>query len=385
MSWVKYFCLTVDEWSVVNESLPEEKESGKSYRGAMTMKKKILFFDTKPYDQQFFDRANQAAGFEIKYVKSRLNPDTAVMAEGCDALCAFVNDDLSAATAERLQATGLRAVALRCAGYNNVDLKTFYGNIHVMRVPAYSPHAVAEHAMALILSLNRKTHRAYYRTRDNNFAINGLLGFDLFGKTAGIIGTGKIGRITAEILRGFGMRVLAHDPFPDAEWAQKSGVEYLPLTDLYAQAHILTLHCPLTAENHHLINAEALAAMRDGVMIINTGRGALIDTPALVEALKSHKVGSAGLDVYEEEDQYFFEDFSNEVLDDDVLARLLGFPNVLVTAHQAFFTEEALTGIAETTLENLRQFFAGEPLVNEICYQCCDKPCRKKEEGRCFE
>lgn len=345
---------------------------------------KILFFDTKPYDRQFFDQANAAFGFDIKYLKNRLTPDTASLTEGYDAVCAFVNDDLSTETCEILKKNGVKLIAMRCAGYNNVDLQSVYEQIRVMRVPAYSPYAVSEHTVALMLSLNRKTHRAYYRTRDNNFAINGLLGFDMHGKTAGIIGSGKIGRLVAETLRGFGMNIVAYDRFPNEAWAKEQKIEYVELEELYARSDIITLHCPLTDENHHMLDKDAFAKMKDGVMIINTGRGALIHSTDLIDALKSGKVGSAGLDVYEEEDAYFFEDVSSQVMTDDTLARLLSFPNVLITAHQAFFTQEALTNIAETTLQNVRDFEEGGPLKNEVCYQCDKDSCAKETRGRCF-
>ena len=331
---------------------------------------KIIVFDAKSYDEEFFDRANEGSGHSITYAKYRLSPENAITAQGYDVVCAFVNDDLGEATIAQLIKGGVKLIAMRCAGYNNVHLDSCHGNLPVVRVPAYSPYAVAEHAVALMLSLNRKTHRAYYRTRDSNFAIAGLLGFDMHGKTAGVIGTGLIGRLVAEILRGFKMDVVAYDPYPNQEWAELNAIRYVPLKELYHAANIVTLHCPLTAQNHHLIDLEAITQMRDDVMLINTGRGGLIDSKALATALKHGKIGAAGLDVYEEEDQYFFEDFSNEVLTDDTLARLLSFPNVLITSHQAFFTEEALTNIAETTLGSIRDFAEGKPLTNEICSQC---------------
>ncbi|MFA7256264.1 MAG: 2-hydroxyacid dehydrogenase [Kiritimatiellales bacterium] len=346
--------------------------------------KKVIFFDAKPYDREFFDLANEERGYEIKYINNRLSADTAPLAAGYDAVCAFVNDDLSGPVTDILFNKGIRMIALRCAGYNNIDLKSVFGRIHVARVPAYSPYAVAEHAVALILTLNRKTHKAYNRTRDSNFALAGLLGFDLHGRTAGIIGTGRIGQILAEILKGFGMRVLAYDRFPNADWAAEAGVKYVTEEELYRQSDIISLHCPLTPETEHMINAARLAQMKDGVMLINTSRGALIQTQDLIDALKSGKIGFAGLDVYEEEDEYFFEDRSGEVLTDDVLARLFTFPNVLVTAHQAFFTKEALTNIAETTLGNLDAFFHGETLDNEICYHCGKEVCPRKTSGKCF-
>jgi D-lactate dehydrogenase len=346
--------------------------------------KKIMFFDAKPYDQEFFDRANAAHGYEIKYISNRLSIDTVPLTAGYDAVCAFVNDDLSAPVVDGLHQNGIRVIAMRCAGYNNVDLKAVFGKIHVGRVPAYSPYAVAEHAVALILTLNRKTHKAYNRTRDGNFSLGGLLGSDLHGKTAGIIGTGRIGQILAGILKGFGMRVLAFDRFPNADWAAGAGVEYVELGELYRQSDIVSLHCPLMPETKYMVNAESLAQMKDGVMLINTSRGGLIQTKDLINALKTGKIGTAGLDVYEEEDGYFFEDRSGEVLTDDVLARLFTFPNVLVTAHQAFFTREALINIAETTLGNLDVFFRGETMANEICYHCSKDSCQRKSTGKCF-
>jgi D-lactate dehydrogenase len=346
--------------------------------------KKLIFFDAKPYDREFFDAANQKHGYEIKYINNRLSEDTVALARGYDAVCAFVNDEITKPVVDELYESGIELIAMRCAGYNNVDLNAVYKKIHVVRVPAYSPHAVAEHAAALILGLNRKTHKAYNRTRDGNFALRGLLGFDLYGKTAGIIGTGRIGQVLAQILKGFGMRVLAYDRFPKADWAQEAGVEYVELETLYGQSDIISLHCPLTQETEHMINKKSLSHMKDGVMLINTSRGALIRTEDLIEALKSGRIGSAGLDVYEEEDDYFFEDRSDQVLTDDVLARLLTFPNVLVTAHQAFFTKEALFNIAETTLSNIDQFFAGGPIDNEVCYRCSTNDCARKETGKCF-
>ncbi|MCU0857500.1 MAG: 2-hydroxyacid dehydrogenase [Pontiellaceae bacterium] len=346
--------------------------------------KRIIFFDAKPYDHEFFDAANRRHGYEIKYIPNRLSADNAPSAAGYDAVCAFVNDDLSAPVAAILHRNNIRIIAMRCAGYNNVDLNSVFGKIHVVRVPAYSPYAVAEHAVALIMALNRKTHKAYNRTRDSNFSLSGLLGFDLHGKTAGIIGTGRIGQVLAGILKGFGMRVLAFDRFPKTDWAAGAGVEYVELDELYCQSDIISLHCPLTPETKYMINEESLSRMKDGVMLINTSRGGLIQTQALIDALKNLKIGAAGLDVYEEEDGYFFEDWSGEVLTDDVLARLFTFPNVLVTAHQAFFTREALRNIAETTLANLEAFFQNGRLDNEICYRCTKEACPRKKEGACF-
>ncbi len=344
---------------------------------------KIAFFDTKPYDKKSFEVVNEGFGFDIKFFKNHLNPDTVSLAQGYDVVCAFVNDDLSREVIEALATYKIGLIAMRCAGYNNVDLESAYKHVHVTRVPAYSPYAVAEHTVALMLTLNRKTHKAYQRIRDNNFTINGFLGFDMHGKTAGVIGTGKIGRILIDILNGFGMKVLAYDKFPNEELAQSGKMTYVSLDDLYRQSDIISLNCPLNTETYHMINKDSISKMKETVMIINTGRGPLIDTKALIEGLKTRRIGSAGLDVYEEENEYFFEDFSQEVIDDDVLARLMTFNNVLITSHQAFFTEEALHNIADTTLTNIRDYFSDKALVNEVCYQCDDN-CRKDREGRCF-
>jgi D-lactate dehydrogenase len=341
---------------------------------------KIAFYDTKPYDKVWFDKLSQEYNAEIKYFDFKLNAETACLSKGCVAVCIFVNDTADTETLGILHENGVKLLALRCAGYNNVDFKTAYGKIHVVRVPEYSPAAVAEHAMALLLSLNRKTHRAYARTRDANFSINGFIGIDLTGKTAGIIGTGKIGRVMAGICKGFGMKVLAYDPYP----AQDLDVEYIGLDELLRTSDVISLHCPLVPETKHIINAESLKKMKSHAIVINTSRGALIDTSALIEALKSGTIGGAGLDVYEEESEYFFEDLSDTIIADDELSRLLTFPNVLLTSHQAFFTEEAMREIALTTMENVRAFEANKPLENEICYKC-DKNCEKKnKEGRCF-
>jgi len=326
----------------------------------------IAFFDTKPYTRKVFTEMNAGYGFPLKFFAHRLDADTAVKAKGLAVVCAFVNDRLDRAAVDALVAQGTGLLALRCAGFNNVDLAAAKGRLQVVRVPAYSPEAVAEHAVALMLCLDRKLHKAYARTREANFNIEGLLGFNLSGKTAGIIGTGRIGQALARILRGFGMTVLAYDPFPDAEAAASLGMAYVALEELLGRAHIVSLHCPLTPDTHHLIDARRLALMRDGVMLINTGRGALIDSPALIQALKARKVGYAGLDVYEEEEECFFEDKSATGLEDDVLSRLLSFPNVLVTSHQGFFTQEALEEIARITLESVRAFAEGRALENEV-------------------
>jgi D-lactate dehydrogenase len=283
-----------------------------------------------------------------------------------DVACIFVNAVADAPVIDELVANGVKLIALRCAGYNNVDLNATRDRIKVVRVPAYSPYAVAEHTLALMLTLNRKTHRAYNRTREGNFALSGLMGFDMYGKTAGIIGTGKIAKILIKTLRSMGMEILAYDLFPDNDFAAREGIKYVSLDELYANSDIISLHCPLTKETEYIINDEAIAKMKNGVMMINTGRGKLIDTQALIKGLKSKKIGSAGLDVYEEESEYFFEDRSNRVMDDDVLARLLSFNNVVVTSHQAFFTQEALENIAETTLKNIQDFIEGRELINEV-------------------
>jgi D-lactate dehydrogenase len=334
------------------------------------MNKKIAFFDTKPYDKKSFDEINKKFSFDITYFDARLSAQTAVLSENHDGVCAFVNDVVDHSVIEQLVKHEVKILGLRCAGYNNVDFDKAYKNIRVVRVPAYSPYAVAEHAVALMLSLNRKTHKAYYRIREGNFSINGLLGFDMYNKTAGIIGVGKIGKCLINILKGFGMKVLAFDPYPDEQYAEESGIRYASLQDIYKEADIISLHCPLTKDTEYMINAETIALMKRNIMIINTSRGKLIDTQALVKGLKSGVIGSAGLDVYEEESEYFFEDKSTEMIFDDTLARLLTFPNVLITSHQAFFTREALHNIAETTLNNFKAFFAGEELKNEICYKC---------------
>jgi D-lactate dehydrogenase len=343
--------------------------------------KKIAFFDAKPYDKEYFNAHNQ--DYDITYYETHLNARTARLGEDFDAVCAFVNDSIDEKVIQSLYEHGVKIIGLRCAGYNNVDFKAAYGKIHVVRVPAYSPFAVAEHAVALMLTLNRKTHKAYLRTRDGNFSLSGLMGFDMNDKTAGIIGTGKIAKCLISILKGFGMKIIAYDPYPDMDYANSKGISYVTLEELYRDSHVISLHCPLNEDTEHLINKNSLSLMQKGVMIINTGRGKLIDTKALIESLKARHVGAAGLDVYEEESEYFFEDKSQEMIDDDVLARLMTFPNVLITSHQGFFTGEALDKIAQTTLENFNEFFAGGFLKNEICYQC-GKTCVKKEKKRCF-
>jgi D-lactate dehydrogenase len=334
---------------------------------------KIAFFDTKPYDRPWFDRLFSEYGCEIKYLDYQLNADTAGLAADCQAVCVFVNDDIDKSAIDALSGIGVGLIALRCAGYNNVDLKAACDRgIKVVRVPEYSPAAVAEHSMALLLCVNRKIHRAYSRTRENNFNINGLIGFDLRDKTAGIVGTGKIGRVFAQICGGFGMKVIAHDPNPSEEFRRYG--EYKPLEQVLRESRVVSLHCPLIPQTRHMINAESISTMKDGAVIINTSRGGLIDTPALIDALKSKKLYGAGLDVYEEEADYFFSDYSAEIITDDDLIRLLSFPNVVMTSHQAFFTEEATREIAVTTLKSVQAFSEGRTLENEICCDNVRKP-----------
>ncbi len=330
---------------------------------------KFAFFDAKPYDKTSFDRFGADNGVEFKYFETKLNEDTVDLAHGYDGVCVFVNDTVNAAVIDRLCEMGVRAVALRCAGFNNVDMKHAFGKIHVMRVPAYSPYAVAEHTMALLLTSIRRIHKAYIRTRDFNFSLNGMTGFDLHGKTIGVIGTGRIGRVFIDICRGFGMKVLAYDKFPAPDLDNGDTVRYVPLDDLLKNSDIISLHCPLTEETYHLIDDEALSKCKRGVVLLNTSRGALVDAEALLAGIKSRKVGAACLDVYEEESDFFFEDFSGHILDDDVLARLISMPNVIVSSHQAFLTEEALANIAETTVMNIVTLFATGQCENELCYR----------------
>jgi D-lactate dehydrogenase len=328
---------------------------------------KIAVFDTHHFDREPLEAANKEHGHQLTFFEARLTAQTATLAAGFEAICAFVNDRLDEPTLKTLHGLGTRLVALRSAGYNNVDLQVAKKlGIRVVRVPEYSPFAVAEHAVALVLALNRHTCRAHARVRDWNFSLDGLVGFDLHGKTVGVVGTGRIGAAAAKVFLGFGCRVLAYDVNPRAELAKDGGLTYVPLDKLMAESDIITLHLPLTPESHHLINPKTLASMKRGVMLINTGRGALVDSQALTEALKSGQVGAAGLDVYEEEEGVFFRDLSDQVLQDDVLARLLTFPNVLVTSHQAFLTREALGNIAKTTVQNVTAFERGEALVNEV-------------------
>jgi D-lactate dehydrogenase len=322
---------------------------------------RVVVYSTKPYDRKFLDEQNAATGalHALEYLEARLDTHTAVLAQGYDGVCIFVNDNADASALQALKAQGVRLIALRCAGFNNVDLKVAAElRLSVARVPKYSPYAVAEHTIGMMLALNRQLHRAYNRVRERNFALDGLLGFDMHGRTAGVVGTGKIGAQVALALLGFGCRVLAHDQYVSAD-LERAGVRYVDVATLLQESDIVTLHCPLTPETHHLINAQSLETMKQGVMLINTSRGALLDTRAVLRALKAGKIGYLGLDVYEEEGPLFFEDRSAHLLQDDVFARLLTFPNVIVTGHQAFFTREALQRIAEVTMENITGFEAG--------------------------
>jgi len=346
---------------------------------------RVAFFDTKPYDRAAFEKAAEKKeyhGIRIKFFETKLNEDTAELAHGFDSVCVFVNDTVTATVIDRLCGAGVRVLALRCAGFNNVDMKHAFGRLHVLRVPAYSPYAVAEHTMALLLTSIRRIHKAYIRTKDFNFSLNGLTGFDLHGKTVGVIGTGRIGRAFIRICRGFGMKVLAYDKYPAGDLAEDSSIRYVSLDELFAGSDILSLHCPLTEETRHIINAQSLARCKPGVVLLNTSRGALVDAEALLSAIKSRQVGAACLDVYEEESDLFFEDNSGHIVEDDTLARLLSMPNVIVTSHQAFLTEEALAAIAETTLQNITGFFEKEQCPNELCFRRDSaEDCR---DGRCF-
>ena len=325
---------------------------------------KFAFFDTKPYDKAAFEK-NNSAGIEFKYFETRLTPDTAPLAAGCEGVCIFVNDIASAEVIDILYNLGVRAIALRCAGYNNVDLKHARGKLAVFHVPAYSPNAVAEHAMAMLLTLARKTHKAYIRTKDHNFSLVGLTGIDLFGKTVGVIGTGRIGTVFATICKGFGMNVIGYDKFPD----RSSGINYVSKEALFTQSDIISLHCPLNEETRHIINEETLTKLKNGVIIINTSRGALIDANALLLGIKRRIIGGACLDVYEEESELFFEDRSEDIISDDTIARLISMPNVLVTSHQAFLTENALDNMAETTVKNILAYSKGAQPENELFYK----------------
>ena len=343
---------------------------------------KIAFFDAKPYDLPGFEKYTAGTGLQFKYFDTRLNADTVSLAAGFDGVCVFVNDTVNEAVVNSLHEMGVKVIALRCAGFNNVDTRACFGKIHVYRVPAYSPYAVAEHAMALLLTLNRKIHKAYIRTREFNFALSGLTGFDLHGKTVGIIGTGKIGQIFAGICSGFGMTVLAYDKYPNPSL----GLKYAELGEIFEKSDVISLHCPLTDQTHHLINDNSVKKMKKGVILVNTSRGGLIDTESLINGIKVEIIGGAALDVYEEEADLFYEDKSGGIVQDDKLVRLIAMPNVIVTSHQAFLTKEALDNIASTTVANLRKFFSGEgDPYTEVCYHCPRKDdCRKQRNQKCF-
>ena len=343
---------------------------------------KTAFYDTKEYDKPSFEKYGQIHDVQFRFLEAKLNEDTVELANGCDAVCVFVNDSVNAKLIDRLYEMGVKLIALRSAGYNNVDIHAAFGKLHVVHVPAYSPYAVAEHAIALLLTSVRRIHKAYNRTRDFNFSLNGLTGFDLHGKTVGVIGTGRIGRIFIDICRGFGMKVIAYDQFPDGN----SGIEYVALDELFERSDIISLHCPLTNETRHMISRSAIEKMKKGVVIINTSRGALIDAEALLDGIRERKVGAACLDVYEEEADIFFEDRSGHILNDELLSRLISMPNVIVTSHQAFLTEEALNNIAETTVNNIRSYFDNDGVCdNELCYRCGKiERCRKERKEKCF-
>ncbi len=343
---------------------------------------KIAFFDTKPYDKPSFEHYGKKYGITFKYFETKLSEDTANLAAGYDGVCVFVNDTVNAAVIDRLAELGVKVLALRCAGFNNVDVKYAFGRIHVLRVPAYSPYAVAEHTMALLLTSIRRIHKAYIRSRDFNFSLSGLTGFDLYGKTVGVIGTGRIGRVFIDICRGFGMKVLAYDKFPAKGLDNGDTVRYVELDELLAGSDIISLHCPLTDETYHIIDEDALNKCKNGVVLLNTSRGSLVDAEALLNGIKMRKVGAACLDVYEEESDLFFEDNSGHILEDDVLARLISMPNVIVTSHQAFLTEEALENIAETTVKNIVEIFKNGQCSNEICQKGASaEDCK---DGKCF-
>ena len=343
---------------------------------------KIAFYDTKPYDIPSFERYGKERDIEFKFFEAKLNEDTASLAKGFDGVCVFVNDMVNKEVINKLYEEGIKLLVLRCAGFNNVDVKAAFGKIHVYRVPAYSPYAVAEHAAAMLLTINRRLHKAYIRTRDYNFSLNGLAGVDLYGKTVGVVGTGKIGQVFINICKGFGMHVVAYDKFPNPNL----DIEYVELEELFKRSDFISLHCPLTEENRHMINKESMEMMKKGVGIINTSRGGLINAKDLLEQIKARKVGFACLDVYEEESDLFFQDRSGHILDDDTLRSLISMPNVLITSHQAFLTEEALNNIADTTTNNIINHFASNTSnANEVCYQCPHKEnCKKQRKEKCF-
>ncbi len=342
---------------------------------------KIAFFDTKQYDEQAFNKFAKERNIEIKYFEPKLNIDTVDLTKGFDGVCVFVNDDLNKEVINRLFENGVKAIFLRCAGFNNVDTKAAFGKIHVYRVPAYSPYAVAEHAMALYMTNNRRIHKAYNRTREYNFSLNGLTGNDMYGKTVGVIGTGRIGKCFINICKGFGMNVLCYDAFPSDE-----SLNYVTLDELFEKSDIISLHCPLTEETKHLINEATISKMKKGVAIINTSRGGLVDTKALLKGITDRKIGSACLDVYEEEADLFYEDKSGHIMNDDTLLKLIAMPNVIITSHQAFLTQEALENIADTTTQNIISYFNNECCnANEICYHCGNQNnCKKQRKEKCF-
>ncbi len=343
---------------------------------------KIAFFDTKNYDMESFDSYIRDRNIEVKYYEPKLNIDTVELAKGFDGVCVFVNDDLNKNVINRLHELGVKAIFLRCAGFNNVDLTAAFGKVHVFRVPAYSPYAVAEHAMALYLTSNRRIHKAYNRVKEYNFSLSGFAGNDLYGKTVGVIGTGKIGRIFINICRGFGMKVIAYDLYPSKD----TDIEYVSLEELFKRSDIISLHCPLTSETTHIINKNSIALMKKGVAIINTSRGGLINSEDLLEGIKERKIGTVCLDVYEEESDIFFEDKSGHIMYDQTLLQLIAMPNVIITSHQGFLTKEALNNIADTTTNNIVKFFNDELLnETEVCYHCGNQAnCKRIRKQKCF-
>lgn len=341
----------------------------------------IAFFDTKPYDIQHFEKYGKENGITFKFFEAKLNIDTVSLAKDCQGVCVFVNDTVDKFVIDALYDMGVKILALRCAGYNNVDIKHAFKKIHIVRVPDYSPYAVAEHAMALLLTQVRKTHKAYIRTRDFNFSLNGMTGFDLHDKTVGVVGTGKIGKVFIDICRGFKMNIIAYDKFPKKD----ADIKYVDLDTLFKESDIISFHCPLTEETRHIVNNDSLKKLKDGVILINTSRGALIDTEALIEGIRSKKIGGACLDVYEEESDIFFEDFSESVINDDTLLKLISMPNVIVTSHQAFLTNEALENIALVTASNLKNYFENDICNNELCYRCGNcVECSSSRNDKCF-
>ena len=342
---------------------------------------KVAFYDTKEYDLPSFEKYGKERGISFKFFESKLDLETAQLAQGYEGVCVFVNDDVNKDVINKLYDLGVKFIVLRCAGFNNVDVKAAFGKIHIYRVPAYSPHAIAEHAISMLLTMNRRIHKAYIRTRDYNFSLKGLTGVDLYSKTMGVVGTGKIGQIFVNICKGFGMNVIAYDKYPNPNL----DINYVDLDTLYRNSDFISLHCPLTEENFHMINAENMEKMKKGVGIINTSRGGLINAEDLLVEIKARKVGFACLDVYEEESDIFFKDKSGHILDDDVFRNLLSMPNVLVTSHQAFLTEEALNNIADTTTNNILSYYENKANDNELCYHCTNiENCRKKRKAKCF-